>query len=193
MSSDGSSISSEFLMKVRANHGESWFRLVVAYTPRIESLGLRAGVSSSDLPDLIQEIWRSVFSSLKNFRRDSTKDSFGGWLHRIVQCRIADYFESKSKRAFIEWKYLEQIPFYFDDQLEEETKEETREVIFIRDCLLKLQNELKPHHWNVFRMYVIENFPVEDVVETLGVQSHQVYLIKSRILKRLRNMLEVSE
>ena len=97
-SSDSITISSTLLTGARTANPNAWVMIVTRYSPKIMTWMLLAGVDSSDAPDLLQDVWRSVLISLKNFRREKPDDTFRGWLRTIAQRRIADYFESRSQQ-----------------------------------------------------------------------------------------------
>jgi RNA polymerase sigma-70 factor (ECF subfamily) len=191
-SSESLTISSTLLMGARSANPNAWVIIVTRYSPKIMTWMLLAGVDSSDAPDLLQDVWRSVLVSLKNFRREKPDDTFRGWLRTITQRRIADYFESRSQQPrHIPLAQLESIQSQSQKLLTDEiTANVSERVKLLQKSMQQVESEVKPTTWLVFQMHVIEEKSVEDVAAILKIPTYSVYTSKSRVIKRLRELLE---
>ncbi len=189
-SSESLTISSTLLIGARSANPNAWVIIVTRYSPKIMTWMLLAGVDSSDAPDLLQDVWRSVLMSLKNFRREKPDDTFRGWLRTIAQRRIADYFESRSQQPRnLPLDQLESIQS--QNLLTEEIAANVSErVKLLQKCMQQVESEVKPNTWLVFQMHVIEEKSVEEVAAILKIPTYSVYTSKSRVIKRLRELLE---
>ena len=49
-----------------------------------------------------------------------------------------------------------------------------------------LKKQVKPEHYQLFDLYVIQKWPVRKITQTLGVNAGQVYLAKHRISSLLK-------
>jgi RNA polymerase sigma-70 factor (ECF subfamily) len=177
-------------MGARSANPNAWVIIVTRYSPKIMTWMLLAGVDSSDAPDLLQDVWRSVLVSLKNFRREKPDDTFRGWLRTITQRRIADYFESRSQQPrHIPLAQLESIQSQklLTDEI---TANVSERVKLLQKSMQQVESEVKPTTWLVFQMHVIEEKSVEDVAAILKIPTYSVYTSKSRVIKRLRELLE---
>jgi RNA polymerase sigma-70 factor (ECF subfamily) len=177
-------------MGARSANPNVWVIIVTRYSPKIMTWMLLAGVDSSDAPDLLQDVWRSVLVSLKNFRREKPDDTFRGWLRTITQRRIADYFESRSQQPrHIPLAQLESIQSQklLTDEI---TANVSERVKLLQKSMQQVESEVKPTTWLVFQMHVIEEKSVEDVAAILKIPTYSVYTSKSRVIKRLRELLE---
>jgi RNA polymerase sigma-70 factor (ECF subfamily) len=177
-------------MGARSANPNAWVIIVTRYSPKIMTWMLLAGVDSSDAPDLLQDVWRSVLVSLKNFRREKHDDTFRGWLRTITQRRIADYFESRSQQPrHIPLAQLESIQSQklLTDEI---TSNVSERVKLLQKSMQQVESEVKPTTWLVFQMHVIEEKSVEDVAAILKIPTYSVYTSKSRVIKRLRELLE---
>jgi RNA polymerase sigma-70 factor (ECF subfamily) len=189
-SSESLTISSTLLIGARSANPNAWVIIVTRYSPKIMAWMLLAGVDSSDAPDLLQDVWRSVLVSLKNFRREKPDDTFRGWLRTITQRRIADYFESRSQQPrHIPLAQLESIQSQklLTDEI---TANVSERVKLLQKSMQQVESEVKPTTWLVFQMHVIEEKSVEDVAAILKIPTYSVYTSKSRVIKRLRELLE---
>ena len=189
-SSESVTISSTLLTGARSANPNAWVMIVTRYSPKIMTWMLLAGVDSSDAPDLLQDVWRSVLMSLKNFRREKPDDTFRGWLRTIAQRRIADYFESKSQQPRnLPLAQLESLQSQnlLTDEIAANVSER---VTLLQKYMQQVESEVKPNTWLVFQMHVIEERSVEEVAAILKIPTYSVYTSKSRVIKRLRELLQ---
>ena len=189
-SSDSITISSTLLTGARTANPNAWVMIVTRYSPKIMTWMLLAGVDSSDAPDLLQDVWRSVLISLKNFRREKPDDTFRGWLRTIAQRRIADYFESRSQQPRnLPLAQLESLQSQnlLTDEIAANVSER---VTLLQKYMQQVESEVKPNTWLVFQMHVIEERSVEEVAAILKIPTYSVYTSKSRVIKRLRELLQ---
>ena len=189
-SSESVTISSTLLTGARSANPNAWVMIVTRYSPKIMTWMLLAGVDSCDAPDLLQDVWRSVLMSLKNFRREKPDDTFRGWLRTIAQRRIADYFESKSQQPRnLPLAQLESLQSQnlLTDEIAANVSER---VTLLQKYMQQVESEVKPNTWLVFQMHVIEERSVEEVAAILKIPTYSVYTSKSRVIKRLRELLQ---
>ena len=90
------------------------------------------------------------------------------------------------------------LPWTADAELLEEVPERNNVAGWVDDdynaylvdrALALLQAECSSAEWSAFREYVVNARPAGEVAATLGISVNQVYLAKSRILRRLREEL----
>ena len=189
-SSDSITISSTLLTGARTANPNAWVMIVTRYSPKIMTWMLLAGVDSSDAPDLLQDVWRSVLISLNNFSREKPDDTFRGWLRTIAQRRIADYFESRSQQPRnLPLAQLESLQSQnlLTDEIAANVSER---VTLLQKYMQQVESEVKPNTWLVFQMHVIEERSVEEVAAILKIPTYSVYTSKSRVIKRLRELLQ---
>ena len=192
-SSESVTISSTLLTGALSANPNAWVMIVTRYSPKIMTWMLLAGVDSSDAPDLLQDVWRSVLMSLKNFRREKPDDTFRGWLRTIAQRRIADYFESRSQQPRnLPLAQLESLQSQnlLTDEIAANVSER---VTLLQKYMQQVESEVKPNTWLVFQMHVIEEKSVEEVAAILKIPTYSVYTSKSRVIKRLRELLQDSQ
>jgi RNA polymerase sigma-70 factor (ECF subfamily) len=75
------------------------------------------------------------------------------------------------------------------DNVEAAAEEEHRAYLVARAIEL-MQAELPAVEWRACQEYLVKGRPAAKVAAELGVTVNQVYLVKSRILRRLRAELE---
>jgi DNA-directed RNA polymerase specialized sigma24 family protein len=131
---------------------------------------------------------------LGSIHRFSKKDSgeFGGWVRRISQRRIADYFRSRQD-GIAGSDVLRQIPSRAEirDIMENESQLVSLDAISDERMLrtfLQAQLEFKEPVWNAFWMVTVEGKSVAETALELGTTKNIVYLSKSRVKRRLQQI-----
>src|SRR5262245_22793313 len=92
---DSGLTSLSLLHQVRTHDAAAWSRLVQLYSPTVFRWCRRAGLSSEDSADVLQNVFLAVATRVVDFRRDGPGDSFRGWLCGITRFKIADHFRAK--------------------------------------------------------------------------------------------------
>ena len=175
-----------------------WHRLVTVYAPVVYVWCRRAGVQSSDASDVVQEVMRSVARNIKGFHHDRRVGTFRGWLRRITQRRIIDFRRRQNHRIAPRavggstfQMCLQQLEDPYGSKSSSEpsgggVSAEKQQV------LAKVQAEFSTRNWQIFWLVVVEERATADVAEQFGVTPNVVRLAKSRILKRLREIMTPS-
>ena len=63
-------------------------------------------------------------------------------------------------------------------------------MTLLQKYMQQVESEVKPNTWLVFQMHVIEEKSVEEVAAILKIPTYSVYTSKSRVIKRLRELLQ---
>lgn len=189
---NSSTISSELLNGAKAADQNAWRMILAQFNPKISVWLARAGVENRDIPDIAQDVWRSVLVSIQNFKRENADDTFCGWLRIITNRRVADYFEAKKQNPA-------QLSLAFEPVMPADPASDilsltnSRQVALLKECMDQVQNEVQQLTWLVFQMHVMEEQSVKDVAKTLQIEEHTVYTSKSRVLRRLRELMNLRE
>src|SRR4051812_13633655 len=89
-SSDALPTSRSLLALAKERDGPAWTRLVELYTPLVYFWCRRGPVQEQDIPDVVQDVFRSVVTGLASFRKQREGDTFRGWLRTITRSKISD-------------------------------------------------------------------------------------------------------
>ena len=173
--------SPSLLERARANDREAWDRIVYLYSPLMYSWCLRWGLQDADILDVSQEVMRSVFTHLNGFRKDRPNDSFRKWLKTILRNRVFDFLSRTGRRpqaALVDQPGTAQ-------QDESSSEDASEQKVVLRRALDLVKAEFKPQTWDAFWRVTVDETPVADVAQALGVSPNVVYLSRSRVLRRL--------
>jgi RNA polymerase sigma-70 factor, ECF subfamily len=156
------------------------------YAPLVDHWARMAGLQDADVADVRQEVFLAVARKLSEFHHDHPGDTFRGWLRRITQSKLSDYWRKVrgGPPAGNAAEQLVQLAAPAADSSEAEVAQEIQ--ILYRRALELLQREFEARTWQAFWRVVIDGQPPGDVAEELGITANAVYLAKGRVLARLR-------
>lgn len=186
------STSTSLVERVRAQDPQAWERLVDLYGPLVYRQCRQMGLPSQDTHDVVQEVFRSVFSGLDDFRGDH-KGSFRAWLRGITRHRVLDHLRRDKDVPEVaggtaaQQKFLE-IP-EDDDPTTTRTPVETAHPLW-HQALELVKGEFEHATWQAFWKVAVDGEIPADVAAELGMTRHAVYKAKSRVLRRLRQELD---
>ncbi len=180
--------------RLRELDNHAWVDLVTEYFDRVYRWCLDASLDEHTASDVAQEVFVSALGSLHRFKRDDSS-SFGGWLRRITQRRVADYLRRRPEVAaggtdsLKMFSQIASIRYSLDENIEENSKLEIQDDRLLA-IVAKAQVEFEATTWQAFWMSTVDGRTTTDIALELGITKNAVYLAKSRITKRLRAILE---
>ncbi len=175
---------------IRANDQQAWERFVRLYAPVVQRWCRRAGLPEDEMPDVVQELFRTVATKMADFRREGPGDSFHGWLWTITQNKIRDHFRRQRGQPQAgggdAQRFLEQLEA---PQESSAAPDVSPAADLFRRGLEMIQGEFEPRTWQAFWRVVVEEHAGADVAADLGLTVNAVYKAKARVLQRLRREL----
>ena len=186
----GDSTSGSLLQRAKQRDPAAWERLAAVYTPLVFQWCCRAGLQSSDADDIVQEVFRSVATSLDRFRKQKPGDSFRGWLWTITRNKVNDHFRTKPLQPLgacgtAAGISLHELPDRAWEEVDGESDSRLRSHLAQRAVAL-MKSDFAPKTWHAFWLSAIDGQPASQVSEELGMSTTSVYVAKSRVLRRLR-------
>jgi RNA polymerase sigma-70 factor (ECF subfamily) len=166
---------------------DAWRRFVQLYTPLLFAWARRVGARDEEVADLVQDVFLVLAREMPTFRHDPSR-RFRSWLWTILLNKWRDRARQMAVRpAFADPAALEAVSV--PDNVEELAEEEYRAALLAR-ALELMQAELPPRDWRACEEYVVKGRPAAEVAGELGMTTNQVWLAKSRFLRRARAELE---
>ena len=189
----GDRTSSTLIERARHHDELAWGKLVDVYTPLVWRWCRRLGLKPEDIEDVCQEVFRAVYRALPRFRRDRDGYSFRGWLRTITLNKVRDLWAKKRPGGDGAGgsEVIERINGVIDPNADVvvEAEEEQEVGILYRRAVQVLREEFEDRTWQAFWRVAVDDQPVEQVAASLGMSPNAVYLARSRIRKRLREIL----
>jgi len=182
------------LIRIRESEDSAgWEEFHRLYWRLIHGRALRAGLSHSDAEEVAQDVFRRVAETIREFDVDPKRGSFRGWLMKLTHWRIADKFagrpesEQQSPRRGIEAPdrtgTVERIP---SPEAEEDEWDLEWKRLVLAAAVERLKRKAKARHFQVFDLYVRQQWPVLRVSGELGINPASVYLIAHRLIRQLK-------
>ncbi len=170
---------------------ESWRQFFEMYGELIYSFARKAGLSEPESQDVVQETLISVAKEMPGFRYDPEMGSFKGWLCRVTRRRIVDQLrkrlpEDQLRLPELRGDALENLPDNAGHDFGTIWEEEWQKYL-LQNALRRVRHKVHPKQFQMFDLYVVQNWPMKTVRETLGVSAAQVYTAKMRISRLLKS------
>jgi len=194
VSSDPNSTSASLLRRVRDRDQDAWRRLTCIYGPLVYRWARRIGVNSADAADVSQEVFQAVAAGIANFRRESERDSFRGWLYGITRNKALDHFRRQAKQpdalgGTTVQRQVGEVPMQ-DEGKEQLASEIDDRTLVVRKALELIRDEFEPKNWQAFWRTTVASEAATDVAQELDMKANAVRQAKYRVLRRLRRELE---
>lgn len=168
---------------------DDWSRLVAVYDPWIRDWLRRQGVQDHDAADITQEVLSCVVSEMPQFRYDSERGRFRGWLRTITLNRLRAFWKARPRHVSLASgdgaAMLEQLADPHSGLSQQWDREHDAHVL--RQAMTAVRPEFRPATWEAFDRVVLHGEPVDAVARQLGMTRNAVYIAQSRVLARLRD------
>ena len=181
--------SSSLLYRVRQHDQQAWERLVQIYSPLVfHWCRNESGLSADDAADVMQEVFRSVSTSIASFRKKGS-GTFRGWLRTITTNKIRDLIRKMRGHTNAiggsGWQnHLKELP---ESKLEETQAAEDGMVM--RRAMELLDGSFQEQSRKAFWLVVIDGYTAAESAEKLKMTEQAVWQACYRIRRRLREEL----
>lgn len=176
--------------RVKARHDDAWRRLIALYTPLLLHWCRRWGASREEADDIIQDVFQAVLTGLKGFRRDCPGDSFRSWLRGVARHKALTHFRLRGAQGpggTDSYRRSLLIP----DPCDSAPDEAERPLLgaLYREALGLVRGEFEEKTWQAFWRTAAEGRSPAAVAADLGATPAAVRQAKSRVLRRLKEVL----
>jgi RNA polymerase sigma-70 factor (ECF subfamily) len=176
---------SSLLSRARAREERAWEQLVDLYGPLVYSWCLRKGLKREQAEDVGQEVFLAVSRNLASYEHES----FRGWLRTITDRKIIDFWEKKTPTAEGGTEGQQRMNGVAAESSSESAEGEHEDNKIMQLSLLEgIRSEFSDQDVLAFCRLIIDEKTPAEVAEELKISRNKVYLAKSRILHRLREM-----
>ena len=184
------STASSLVEGVKALDPAAWQRLTTLYGPLVYGWARRAGLRGEDAADVTQEVFRAVAAHAAQLRHDRPGDTFRGWLFTITQNKIRDFWRSRAGQpAAAGGSTAQELLLLVAEQADSRSAGSSSANGVLRRAVELVRSEFEDRSWQAFWRVTVEGRAVADVATELGMTANAVYLARSRILRRLRDVL----
>jgi RNA polymerase sigma-70 factor (ECF subfamily) len=173
----------------------AWQEFVEIYAPLIHAYGLRRGLQDADAADVSQQVLQSIARAIPGFVYDRSKGSFRGWLFQITRNHFLKNLRNKRRlpTATGDTSFHEVLHQQQDDTDHERIWNLEHQRQLFHWAAEKVRADFKHSTWNAFWAFAVEGKPVADVAKELGLTPGAVYIAKSRVTARIRQVIKSIE
>ncbi len=173
-----------------SNDAQAWHRFCDHFRAVVVNFAKHMGLSVADAEDAAQEVMLTFVEAFKNGKYNKEKGKLRDWLFGIARRVIVNSRGHKPLEHLVAdkttgtsfWDLIK------DDRSMTQTWEnEWQRMVLIR-CLKQIQQQFEPKVYQAFELYALSNVPVGEVAQQLNMSSNAVYIAKSRVLSKLRQL-----
>jgi RNA polymerase sigma-70 factor (ECF subfamily) len=162
----------------------AWAEFVALYGPLVFSFARRRLPQDEDAADVLQEVLGAVARG--TYQRAHGR--FQKWLVTVLLNKIRDFHAARSRRAEVSGgttvhERLQEEPSRGDQ--DEWDRERARHLF--RAAAQRVQARTHALHWDAFQRLALRHQPAQEVAAALGLSLTNVYAIKSRLLKEIKD------
>lgn len=168
----------------------AWQEVVSIYGPLIYRLAQRQGLQEHDADDVVQEVFTAVSRSVQAWLDQEQRGKFRNWLFGITK-RIAINALLRRPIASVGLggeaaNLLQLIPDKEHELMSQVELEYEREVY--RWASAKVRAQVTEATWLAFHLTHVEGLEISKVATDLGMSVGNVYIARSRVMSRLRDV-----
>ena len=194
---------------------ESWRDFFDTYWRLIYGLALKSGLTNTEAEDVVQETLLAVAKEMPDFKYDPARGSFKGWLLEITRRRIANQVRRRMKHRHAtagplvgeatrppsgersepdqrRTATVERVPDPNSDEMERLWDQEWRSNL-LEVSTVRVKKRVSAKQYQMFNLYVMMHWPMNQVTKTLGENAAQVYMAKMRIGRLIKSEVRTLE
>lgn len=194
MSPPPSTRASLILRLADGRDAESWGQFVEIYAPLVFQLACRRGLQQADAADVTQEVLSAVSRAMSRGQYAAGKGTFRGWLLTIARNEVNTALAGRQRREAAGGGTTAQLDLAAlpapDEAAAWETDYQQRLFAWAAE---RVKEEVQPATWRAFERTAIDRASGDAVAAELGMTIAAVYLAKSRVMKRLREIVREIE
>lgn len=176
----------------------AWRDFEHRYGDLIRNVALRRGMQPADCDDVLQDVMMALTRSMPGFEYDPKRGSFRGYLKTITGHIIFRKLRQNDRPRVLSGDEAADIRAMpadrggmsgDDSDLETLWESEWRQY-HLRLAMRTIETEFNEMDRIAFAHYAVEGRSVQETADALGMSVDQVYQAKSRILRRLSELIE---
>ena len=167
-----------------------WQQLTELYTPLVRIWISRYSSSQQEAEDVIQDVLAVVVRRLPDFER-ARPGSFRSWLRTITVNCLRDSWKKQRLRPVVAGgSDFQQVLEQLSDPGSELSRlwNDEHDQHVLQSLLNRIKPTVPEPMWQSFFRVAMAGEAVEDVAADLGVSVNSIYIARSRVMARLREL-----
>lgn len=174
----------------------AWDEVAAIYGPLVFRLAVRQGLQAADADDVVQEVFSAVASTVAKWVEQPQRGRFRSWLLAIAR-NIAINVLTRRPHGGVgrggedAIEELARLPAPIGQLSSQFDLEYQREVY--RWAAEQVREAVARVTWDAFHLTQMEGIPIADAARQLGISVGNVYIARSRVMSRLRELAKQFE
>jgi RNA polymerase sigma-70 factor (ECF subfamily) len=172
----------------------AWRQFVELYAPLVYGYLRKQGLQDADAADLSQDVLGAVAGAVGRLDYDPRRGTFRNWLFTVVRRKLSDWRKAQRSRLRhgdpAPREVLEQSPA--PAGLEAEWEAEWQRRVFAWACE-QVRRDVTEPTWQAFWRTAFQGQAGKQVAADLGLSVAAVYLARSRVLARLKELVRSAQ
>ena len=166
---------------------KAWYEFHGLYAPLLYNYARSRGLTYADAEEIRDQCLEVIANKIGAFEYDRSKGGFKCWLYRIASCKVIDMLrKSRNKRA--DTRAMRMLTA--EEPSSGELWDKHWRDEHLKFCVQQARDTVSEKNYRAFHMLLFDGCAVPDVCEALGLNTNQVYKAKSRVLQRVREVLD---
>lgn len=175
-----------------ADNEAAWGEFVRIYQPLIMRAAIRMGLSRMDAEEATQEVLIQLTQVVEQWSSDPPGATFRGWLYRVSRHVIIRFIQQKGR---LERFTPQSVRSELDHQPAPASLESAYFDLQFRQQVFsyvahKIRDTFAEKNWRAFWRSYVEYQSIPDTAAELGMRVCDVYVARSRILKRFQSEIK---
>ena len=169
---------------------DSWQEFFDIYWKLIYGIARKSGLNEAEAQDVVQETLVSVAKHMPEFKYDPIKGTFKAWLLTMTRWRIINHKRARIPVTDESHAGAETAMDKFPDTNSQDMDsawDADWERNLLDAAMARVKVRLDPEKFQIFDLYVNQQWPPEKVAQTFNISINQVYLAKGRVTDMLRD------
>lgn len=181
----------QVLEELRAsNDAPAWQRFHDHFHIVVVKFAKHLGLSTIDAEDAAQETMLAFVKAFKDGKYDREKGRLSDWLFGVAKRVILNFRRRQPLEQLMAdkttgtsfWDIVQD-----DHSIKQSWEIEWRRMVLTK-CLEQTRKEIDAKIFKAFELYALLELPVDKVAEQLKMSRNAIYIAKSRVLSRLRQL-----
>ena len=179
---------SSFLERVKAGNEEAWKEFYSKYVGMIHFIGKKRQLTPEECDDLMVDVMMIFWRKMDSFFYDPKRGKFRSYLGKIANLSAFRIFNRNHKQNSVNVPFPEEYPEEYPEDIDWNYMKEWQDFL-LEKALEELKNEVDTEIWQTFYMSTIQQRPIEEVAAVTRKSPNNIYVIRSRCLKKLRSII----
>ena len=173
-----------------SNDATAWRQFQEYFYPVVVNFARAGGLSIVDAEDAAQQTMLTFVQAFRAGKYEREKGHLSGWLYGLAKRVILNYHKHRPRERLVAdnttgTSFLNKIED--EESIKQSWDRGWRQMVLERS-LQQVRRETDKKVFEAFELYALMEKDAEEVAEQLGISTNAVYIAKSRILTRLRQL-----